>query len=328
MRMIQEISLDGMTKPLEALHDGLSATSVGDDRLWLLFVDGSCGKRPGKDPRGDEGHFPTVEDPGLAVLIGGEPFTFLNLGPEWAKPFLSPVRAADGTVVTRVIGDTEDKDHPHHKGIWFSVDEVNGIKFWAEAGKILNVKVEVVEGDPARIKLKNHWLGADELPIVVETTTISIFSSRLIVYDATFSAGVDKVTFGDTKEGLFGIRVAPTMREKVGGVVVNAEGGNTGPRNAGASRPNGSITPDRLTASSTAWRSWTIRRTFVRPAFTCAITDCFRSARSAKGPIRTTMQNHSRSHWTEERHCSCGMASSFTWATPRPERLPMPTSSF
>jgi len=165
-------------------------------------------------------------DAGVAVLIGGEPFTFLNLGPEWAKPFLSSVRAADGSIVTRAVGDPEDKDHPHHKGIWFSIDEVNEVKFWAEAGKILNVKVEAVEGNPGRIKLKNHWLGAEELPIVIETTTISIFPSRLIIYDATFTAAVEKVTFGDTKEGLFGIRIATTMREKVGGVVVNAEGKN------------------------------------------------------------------------------------------------------
>jgi hypothetical protein len=84
--------------------------------------------------------------------------------------------------------------------------------------------MEAVEGNPAQIKLKNHWLGKDELPIVVETTTISIFPSRLMIYDATFTAAADKVTFEDTKEGLFGIRVATTMREKVGGIVSNAEG--------------------------------------------------------------------------------------------------------
>lgn len=163
-------------------------------------------------------------DGGIAVMLGAETFTFLHTGPEWAKPFLAPVRAPGGTVITRTIGDTEDKDHPHHKGIWFSVDEVNEIKFWAEAGKIVNVKAEAIEGNPGQIKLKNHWLGKDELPIVIETTTISIFPSRLVIYDATFTPGGEKVTFEDTKEGLFGIRVATTMREKVGGIVTNAEG--------------------------------------------------------------------------------------------------------
>ena len=158
------------------------------------------------------------------MLIGSEIFTVLHIGPEWAKPFLAPVQAPGGAVITRAIGDPEDKDHPHHKGIWFSVDEVNDVKFWAEAGKIVNVKTETTAGNPAIIKLKNHWLGKDNLPIVIETTTISIFPSRLMIYDATFTAAVDKVRFDDTKEGLFGIRVATTMREKVGGIVTNAEG--------------------------------------------------------------------------------------------------------
>lgn len=175
------------------------------------------------EPAADKVTFKEM-DGGLAVMIGSENFTFLHTGPEWAKPFLSPVIAPGGAIVTRPIGDPEDKDHPHHKGIWFSVDEVNDIKFWAEAGKILNVKIDAVEGNPAVFRLKNHWLGKDELPVVIETTTISIFPSRLMIYDATFTPAVDKVTFEDTKEGLFGIRVASTMREKVGGIVTNAEG--------------------------------------------------------------------------------------------------------
>lgn len=163
-------------------------------------------------------------DGGLAVMIGSETFTFLHTGPEWAKPFLSPVHGPGGAIVTRPLSDPKDKDHPHHKGIWFSIDEVNEVKFWAESGKILNVKVEAIEGNPAQIKLKNHWLGKDELPILIESTTISIFPSRLLIYDATFVPTGEKVTFDDTKEGLFGIRVATTMREVVGGVVTNAEG--------------------------------------------------------------------------------------------------------
>lgn len=163
-------------------------------------------------------------DGGVAVRLGTETFTVLHTGPEWAKPYLAPVTAPGGAVITRAIGDPADKDHPHHKGIWFSVDEVNDIKFWAEKGKIVNVMVDTSDGSPGTIKLKNHWLGADNLPVVVETTTISIFPSRLVIYDATFTPTIGKVTFGDTKEGLFGIRVATTMREKVGGVVTNAEG--------------------------------------------------------------------------------------------------------
>ena len=118
-------------------------------------------------------------------------------------------------------------DHPHHKGIWFSIDEVNEIKFWAEQGTIRNVGVEVVkgEGSPAVLKYTNHWLGTDEKPVLIEETTVSIHPNRLMVFEFVLTAAVEEVKFGDTKEGLFAVRVPNSMRESVaGGPIVNAEG--------------------------------------------------------------------------------------------------------
>ena len=57
------------------------------------------------------------------------------------------------STVTRQVNDNPPKikdrndplyyDHPHHKGIWLSVDEINGIKFWNENGIIENKSIEV-----------------------------------------------------------------------------------------------------------------------------------------------------------------------------------------
>jgi hypothetical protein len=162
----------------------------------------------------------------INVTIDGQPFTVYNTSKDLPKPFLSPVRSEGGTIISRPLEKPED--HPHHKGIWLSIDEVNDIGFWAEKGKIQNVSAEpvVAEGYPAKLKVVNHWLGNDGKPVLVETTTISIYPHRLMTYDIRLTAASGPVTFGDTKEGLFGIRVNNTMREGKGGkgTIVNAEG--------------------------------------------------------------------------------------------------------
>ena len=162
----------------------------------------------------------------IRVTIGGDDFAVYNFGHKLPKPFFSDVRGPgkQAPVLTRSLKGAED--HPHHKGIWLSVDEVNGVKFWAEKGKILNKKIEILQSseNPARMKVTNHWLGNDGKPEVIEVTTISIFANRLVAYDITFQAPGKTVTFDDTKEGLFGFRMVNSMRERETGHVQNAEG--------------------------------------------------------------------------------------------------------
>jgi Methane oxygenase PmoA len=161
---------------------------------------------------------------GIAITIDGREFTTYSVSQEMPKPFFAPVRAADGAIVTRGLEKIED--HPHHRGIWCAIDEVNEIKFWAEKGKIVNksVLLEAPAGNPARMQVENHWLGNDGQPLVIEKVRVAIFANRLMIYDLTFTAGKERVTFDDTKEGMFGIRLANSLRGSAGGKIANAEG--------------------------------------------------------------------------------------------------------
>lgn len=194
--------------------------------VWTLCVlavaAGSAGAQTGS--AGTQTVKLTRGESAVTVAIGGAEFTTLRTAASQPKPYFHPVRAADGISIVRPLENPED--HPHHKGVWCSIDEVNGIKFWAEKGKIVNKSVELVvpEGNPARIKLVNHWLGNDGQPVLEETVDVRFFANRLLIYDATFRAAGGDVTFEDTKEGMFGIRVADTLRGKQGGKISNAEG--------------------------------------------------------------------------------------------------------
>mgnify|MGYP003349034726 FL=1 len=89
-------------------------------------------------------------DDRVRVEVGGKLFTeyVFKDGP---KPYFYPVLAADGTELTRnypmkkgVPGEVED--HPHHRSLWFTHGDVNGIDFWAEGsgnkGRIVSQSVE------------------------------------------------------------------------------------------------------------------------------------------------------------------------------------------
>lgn len=163
----------------------------------------------------------------VSVTIGGKPFAVYRFGKDQPKPYFFPVRGPEGTVMTRPISKPGDKqDHPHHKGIWLAVDEVNEVKFWAEKGKIETAKVEVLEasGDVAKFRVVNHWNNLDGKTEVTERTTITIWPNRLLEYDITFDAEQGDVVFADTKEGLFGFRMVDSMRENEGGTVENSDG--------------------------------------------------------------------------------------------------------
>src|SRR5579872_2060866 len=70
----------------------------------------------------------------IDIDFDGQPFTTFHYGGDARKPYLAPVRSPSGKIVNRHFPmekvEGESRDHLHHWGLWFSYDDVNGIKFW------------------------------------------------------------------------------------------------------------------------------------------------------------------------------------------------------
>ena len=189
-------------------------------------------------------------DDRIDVVVDGKPFTsYVFVGHR--KPILFPVHGPSGVPMTRgwpMIADVagEPHDHPHHESIWFTHGLVNGVDFWAshphakKPEATANDRIEHVEvvaaagGDDGVVETKNRWVRADGTVICTDTRRI-VFAgdaeTRTIDHTITIHADHGPVTFGDTKEGAFGLRL-PTQLQLVdrdgshgaAGHCVNSEG--------------------------------------------------------------------------------------------------------
>lgn len=145
---------------------------------------------------------------------------------DYRVPYLYPLTSPSGANIARhwpMENDapTEDKDHPHHRGLWLSHGDVNGYDFWAgSVGKkdavirTDSVTTEKTETS-ATITATLTWLG-DGAELLREKRyhvfTQPNSKTLQIHIHSTLTALADEVTFGDTKEGTFAIRTDRTLR--------------------------------------------------------------------------------------------------------------------
>ena len=180
-------------------------------------------------------------DKGVTIKIDGQPFAEYLINSK-SKPILWPIIGPTGQKMTRdypiiekVAG--ESKDHPHHRSLWFTHGDVNGIDFWSETdqpsdkiGKTVHREFSRVEGGKeAVIVTRNDWIGPDDKRVCADERTLTFGGDpdqRWIDFAIAIKATDGPVTFGDTKEGTFGLRVPDTMKvdAKTGGRIVTSEG--------------------------------------------------------------------------------------------------------
>ncbi len=160
------------------------------------------------------------------VFINEKLFTSYQYPANMEKPFLFPVFAPDGSVVTRGFPIEPRKgervDHPHHIGIWFNHGNVNGLDFWNNSsaipanrkdsyGHIVVQKIVKAEsGKKGTLEVISEWKDNKENTILTEDA-IYVFSgdknTRTVDHISTLTAVNGPVIFNDNKEGMFAIRV-------------------------------------------------------------------------------------------------------------------------
>jgi hypothetical protein len=218
--------------------------------VFVLFSVFSCGTKSTKKVR--EGKELSVElvnkesQNKIDVLVDGKLFTSY----QWPKkdvykPVLHPIIAASGTAVTRGFPlapkTGERADHRHHVGNWMNYGNVDGNDFWGNGhtgerskngGEIKLTEIEkITSGEGVgSIVTKGVWVDSVGVELLTEKTEYYFIAKddvRIIDRVTTLSAINKTIAFNDTKEGMFGIRVARELElPSDGRITIVDENGN------------------------------------------------------------------------------------------------------
>jgi len=166
----------------------------------------------------------------INVFIGQRLFTSFLYPDTLEKPVLWPINASGGTMVTRgfplqpLPGDPTD--HPHHVGLWFNFENVNGLDFWNNSYAIPADKkhlygwiktdkiIKTSNGDKGVLSYHANWVNQKNEVLLEETTTFEFTGTahrRIIDRSTTLKANTD-ILFTDAKDGMLGLRVAHELQ--------------------------------------------------------------------------------------------------------------------
>lgn len=218
--------------------------------LSVLFAI-SCSSSSGKQEQIDDGlsvEFVEHEsEQQIDVMIDGKLFTSLKWPEGVYKPVLHPILNSSGTIITRGFPldpkAGERPDHPHHVGNWMNYGNVNGFDFWGNGHsgersdnggeiKLLEVEEMTPGKGEASIITKGSWVDREGKELLAEKTAYYFIAKgtiRIIDRITTLTASGETVSLEDTKEGMFGIRVARQLELPADGEItlLDAQGNPT-----------------------------------------------------------------------------------------------------
>lgn len=180
----------------------------------------------------------TIEGEVVRVTLAGEPFASVHHAVT-PRPYVFPIHGPGGVLMTRSFPmaevQGEAKDHPHHCSLWFAHGSVDGIDFWQGKERRPRqqqrgaVEVETTAAG-AVVRCRYDWLVDDGTLVCSELRELTFDGNddaRTIDVAVTLRPAGHALVLGDTKEGMFAIRVAqPLCVEGHGatGVLTNSEG--------------------------------------------------------------------------------------------------------
>lgn len=166
----------------------------------------------------------------IDVTIGGQPFTSLRYGASLEKPVLYPVFANNNIDVTRGFPLNPKKDdptdHPHHIGIWFNFENLNGLDFWNNSYAIPAAKksqygwiktdpnITFSSGKTGKLSYQARWTNQADETLLDEKTQLefSVMGNQRIIDRVTILTAKVDATFTDAKDGMLGIRLAHELQ--------------------------------------------------------------------------------------------------------------------
>jgi hypothetical protein len=210
--------------------------------LALFFV--SCSDQSGTQQTSKVNFITSEADRKIDVMIDGKLFTSFRWPGNVYKPILYPVYTSAGTEITRGFPlkprEGEQNDHIHQVGMWFTYGNVNGLDFWGNGyrgikepagGEIKHLMIEKLKSKAGEgmIVSAENWLDPAGRIVLEEKTEYHFIAKgniRLIDRITTLTAGDTAVILKDTKEGMFGMRVARQLElaSKQGVILLDAMG--------------------------------------------------------------------------------------------------------
>ena len=155
--------------------------------------------------------------------------------PSQKYPFFSPMA---GPISGLPLVTETGRPWPHHRGVFFGLDRVNGGNYWQDIlpqGQIISQGPSFArEGNQFKITPTSAeivdrclWSQGDNDPIIEDQRrfVVKIVDDSRYILDADFVVkALTDITVQNTNHGLFGVRCSPDLAPTGGGVMESSEG--------------------------------------------------------------------------------------------------------